>query len=523
MTAPRLTAPQMTAPQTASLSQPSPRQPLLGQPLTSSSNLGGEPLGSPSPSGSPLGRVLRQDYDPVSGQYIKYVEKLVPEERIVEIPVVQYVDVVKEVPDVQVKTVEKEVEELYVDEVVREVPIIHEEEVLKHVSVKKVVQVPVEKTVEKPVDTVVVREQVVEIPGEIIEQENHFEVQNKIVIPRYRDHIVPTVYRQIVQPEFKTVDSAVDVPVYDYDPVLCKVLVHIPKPVKQPVWFNGLKAQDHKWMSPNALSNGQYNGLVRSCNQSLVEASGQSDKYLTGLLLEDFTGRPIPSSNEPIDIQIRKPVPPLRLPKGPRPDPRVIHNSVYVNAIAREAGSLTRKPNPDFIPAIGALKTMRNFKYSDPTYERYLKDHHNYFGTTGQVLNSTRNGAVTARGMTPYHASSPPVTNHAGTPALEAESAPKRPSTERLGPVSRSAPRSRPRLETRSANHASPITSYHVSPQRTGSSTNKHAARKSFGADINYSNKTNLEEFARVARAATDCRTHRVHSDSPRKAPTIKL
>lgn len=135
----------------------------------------------------------------------------------------------------------------------------------------------------------VVREEVVHVPGDLVEVERPYTIENRVRVPVFTASRVPTVYQQSVQPVMRNSAREIEIPCKDYDPVLCKVLVHVPKPVPLTAIHEGKRTDTHRFME---VSDSAYNGLIRAANRHLPE------EFLEDLLVADhLSGHAIPASN----------------------------------------------------------------------------------------------------------------------------------------------------------------------------------------------------------------------------------
>ncbi|KAH0477245.1 MAG: uncharacterized protein KVP18_000870 [Porospora cf. gigantea A] len=185
---------------------------------------------------------------------ITYIDKERVEEKITRRPV---------------KTVEERVRYINKEEADVEVEI---EEKINYVAVKQVVERPKEVIRHVPVEQVVEVEQIVEVPGELVEREKPYLVEEQVIVPRYIDQEVHTVVSQRMQPvivEASEEDNCyLDVKCRVYNMQTEAVDIFVPLPVQR-VLFASAKYEEHREIPRHLLPPEHYNGLVRDLNAHL--------------------------------------------------------------------------------------------------------------------------------------------------------------------------------------------------------------------------------------------------------------
>eukprot|EP01054_Gregarina_sp_Poly1_P001549 Gregarina_sp_Poly_1__1548@NODE_1391_length_4229_cov_517_587218_g892_i1_p1_GENE_NODE_1391_length_4229_cov_517_587218_g892_i1NODE_1391_length_4229_cov_517_587218_g892_i1_p1_ORF_typecomplete_len653_score87_00IMCp/PF12314_8/1_2IMCp/PF12314_8/4_2e06IMCp/PF12314_8/0_33_NODE_1391_length_4229_cov_517_587218_g892_i120724030 len=198
------------------------------------------------------------------GTRVRYVETPVYEERIIEVPRKEIVEVEKRVPKQIVKEVEKIVEVPDIQYVERSVEVEKIEEVIRHVPRKEYVDVRVEKIKEVKVPQTKVVEKIIEVPN-IIERPKIYTVEQKVPVARYVNRETQTVVAQKLRPIVKE-GKKQKVPAKKFEPVLYAVDVPIPKPVK--CGFLPLGKVD-EWHNTVEIPAPQYNSLLQTMNRSI--------------------------------------------------------------------------------------------------------------------------------------------------------------------------------------------------------------------------------------------------------------
>eukprot|EP01055_Gregarina_sp_Pseudo9_P000149 Gregarina_sp_Pseudo_9__148@NODE_10_length_6589_cov_58_586107_g8_i0_p1_GENE_NODE_10_length_6589_cov_58_586107_g8_i0NODE_10_length_6589_cov_58_586107_g8_i0_p1_ORF_typecomplete_len714_score147_69IMCp/PF12314_8/7_9IMCp/PF12314_8/7_2e09IMCp/PF12314_8/0_75_NODE_10_length_6589_cov_58_586107_g8_i01372278 len=208
------------------------------------------------------------------GTRVRYVETPVIEERIIEVPRKEVVEVEKRVPKQVVKEVEKIVEVPEIQYVERTVEVEKVEEVLRHVPRKEYIDVRVEKIKEVKVPQTKIVEKIVEVPN-IIERPKTYMVEQKVSVPRYVNRETQTVVAQKLRPVVKE-GKKQKVPAKKFEPVLYAVDVPIPKPVK--CGFLPLGKVD-EWHTTVEIPAPQYNSLLKTMNRN-IEATAIEDLFV---------------------------------------------------------------------------------------------------------------------------------------------------------------------------------------------------------------------------------------------------
>lgn len=290
---------------------------------------------------------------------IRYVEVPKIEWKEVIVPKKEVIELTRRVPKVEIVEIEKVVEVPEVHEVAREVEVIHSEDIIRHVPRKEIINIPVEVIKQVPKPETIVREHVVQVPGEIIEVPRPYVVENRIPIPSFRDKRVPTVVAQTARPHFRPLGTH-EVPVIakDCDPVLIKVVVPVIKPVRTPVW-QGSRIDEHNYVQVPPT---EYNTLVRAVNQHLPT------EYYQDLYVTDSAGVPIPPISDMPVI-----VPPLGTVKGTPPPPP--HTTVIPPT---QGAQVTSR---DVLPGRRPWMPPSALLYGpwSKEDERYYREHHQWF------------------------------------------------------------------------------------------------------------------------------------------------
>ncbi|KAH0485013.1 MAG: hypothetical protein KVP17_002414 [Porospora cf. gigantea B] len=187
---------------------------------------------------------------------ITYIDKERVEENITRRPL-------KTVEE-RVRYITKETEEADVE--------VEIEEKINYVSVKQVVERPKEVIRHVAVEQVVEVEQIVEVPGELVEREKPYLVEEQVIVPRYIDQEVHTVVSQRMQPVIVEAseedDCYLDVKCRVYNMQTEAVDIFVPLPVQR-VLFAAVKHEEHREIPRHLLPPEHYNGLVRDLNAHL--------------------------------------------------------------------------------------------------------------------------------------------------------------------------------------------------------------------------------------------------------------
>lgn len=208
------------------------------------------------------------------GTRVRYVETPVIEERIIEVPRKEVVEIEKRVPKQIIKEVEKIVEVPEIQYVERPVEVEKVEEVVRQVPRKEYIDVRVDKIKEVKVPQTKIVEKVVEVPN-IIERPKPYTVEQKVSIPRYINRETQTVVAQKLRPIVKE-GKKQKVPAKKFEPVLYAVDVPIPKPVK--CGFLPLGKVD-EWHNTVEIPAPQYNSLLQTMNRN-IEANAIEDLFV---------------------------------------------------------------------------------------------------------------------------------------------------------------------------------------------------------------------------------------------------
>lgn len=218
--------------------------------------------------------ILKEEYlSQLPEPEIRYVEVPVYEEVIKRVPKKEIIEVERVVPKTEVEWVDRIVEIpqiQYIDRQI-EVPQIHE--VLRQVTKHEIIDVPREVVRHVPkVETVIV-EKVVEVPGQIVEVPKPYIVENKIPVPRYVDNEVPMVVAQTIRPIITESREPVDVDVFEYEPQVVVVDVHVPKPIPSQLIAGGMVEDLHQIVTVPVA---QYNSMLKMLNVHINENDQRS-------------------------------------------------------------------------------------------------------------------------------------------------------------------------------------------------------------------------------------------------------
>eukprot|EP01054_Gregarina_sp_Poly1_P005881 Gregarina_sp_Poly_1__5880@NODE_309_length_9633_cov_123_442714_g266_i0_p1_GENE_NODE_309_length_9633_cov_123_442714_g266_i0NODE_309_length_9633_cov_123_442714_g266_i0_p1_ORF_typecomplete_len1544_score263_37SMC_N/PF02463_19/1e05VPS38/PF17649_1/0_00093DUF572/PF04502_13/0_033IMCp/PF12314_8/13IMCp/PF12314_8/8IMCp/PF12314_8/68_NODE_309_length_9633_cov_123_442714_g266_i039018532 len=206
--------------------------------------------------------VLKRIEVPIIEERVVEVKKTERREKVIEVKVPKYEikEIVVEKPDIRYIDTVKEIE-------VPEIKVVYK-------SVKQVVDRPVEVRREVRVPEIRKKEQIKEVPGEIIEVPKPFLVNRPVIVPKYVDRRVPTVVAQSFWPIVTEANPEDQHLVMDIE---CRVVnfvtiplpVPLPLPVYRPLIFDRAEMR-HKEVLSHLVPNEQYNALIKILNPSLV-------------------------------------------------------------------------------------------------------------------------------------------------------------------------------------------------------------------------------------------------------------
>ncbi|KAH0484607.1 MAG: uncharacterized protein KVP18_000057 [Porospora cf. gigantea A] len=197
---------------------------------------------------------------------VTYVEVPVPQEVIRTVPRREVVEIEKRVPRKEYVHTEKIVEVPQIEYVIKEVEIPQIQEVVKHVPRKEFVDVPREVIKYVPKVEIEYVDNIVEVPGEIIEVPKAVNVENRIDVPVYHDRTLPMTVAQTIVPVFHDHGPKVLVPLSVMEPRMVPVDVYIPVPVEMPLYPAGTWTE-HRLV--NDVPDPHYDHLVKTANSHL--------------------------------------------------------------------------------------------------------------------------------------------------------------------------------------------------------------------------------------------------------------
>ena len=196
---------------------------------------------------------------------VRYVEVPVIEEVIKHVPVKQVKEVVTRIPKVEVEYVDRQVEVPQVEYRDCHVEVERIQEVVRHVTVPQVVERAVD--VVKHVPKVEIRqvEKVVEVPGQTIEVPKPYTVENHVSVSRYHDEEQPLIVAQTVAPIIVEANEQLEVDVVAYEPECVPVDIHVGKLVNACL-IPGVTETRHRVVT---VPSAQYNTMLRYLNGHL--------------------------------------------------------------------------------------------------------------------------------------------------------------------------------------------------------------------------------------------------------------
>jgi len=208
---------------------------------------------------------------------VTYVEVPRYEEVIRHVPVKEVREIEKIVPKIIEEWVERVVEVTHIEEVVKHVEVNHIQEVIKHVPIVEVRDRLTE--VVRHVPKVEVRkvEKVVEVPGDIIEVPQPYLVEEAMPIAAYEDSEQMLIVAQTVKPVIVEGGKEVHVDVWEYEPEVIPVDIHVAKFVGQTLVAMGARETTHRVVT---VPSTQYNSMLRFLNVHLSEADMRALPYL---------------------------------------------------------------------------------------------------------------------------------------------------------------------------------------------------------------------------------------------------
>lgn len=211
---------------------------------------------------------------------VRYVEVPVIEEVVRTVPKREVVEVEKVVPRYEVQWVEREVTVPQVVYLEKHVERPQVQEVIRTVRGPRQVQdVPREVVRTIPRVEYVQVEKVVQVPGEIIEVPKPYVVEQPASVKRWRDSQIPVVVAQTIRPVVSESQEVVDVDVFEYEPEVIPVDVHVAKPVASHLVAVGATEEVH---APVSVPAAQYNSLLRQLNSHLSAEEQNQLPYMRG-------------------------------------------------------------------------------------------------------------------------------------------------------------------------------------------------------------------------------------------------
>lgn len=222
--------------------------------------------------------VLHEEYSgKIPEPNIRYVEVPQYEEVITHVPVKEVREVEKIVPKIIEEWVERVVDVPQIQEVVRNVEVNHIEEVIRHVPKVEVRDRITEVVKHVPKVTVKMEQKVVEVPGDIIEIPKPYTVEEPVPVVEFQDSEQMLIVAQTVKPVIVEGAKEVHVEVFEYEPEIIPVDIHVAKFVDQTLVAMGSKETTHRVVSVPAT---QYNSMLRFLNVHLNEADLRNLPYL---------------------------------------------------------------------------------------------------------------------------------------------------------------------------------------------------------------------------------------------------
>jgi len=221
--------------------------------------------------------ILHEENGQVPEPNVRYVEVPRYEEVIKHIPVKEVREIEKVVPKVIEEWVERVIEVPQYEEVVKHVEVHHVQEVIKHVPKVEVRDRMTE--VVRHVPKVEVRkvEKVVEVPGDIIEVPQPYVVEETMPVAAYEDSEQMLIVAQTVKPVIVEGGKEVHVDVWEYEPEVIAVDIHVAKFVGQTLVAMGARETTHRVVTVPAT---QYNSMLRFLNVHLSESDMRALPYL---------------------------------------------------------------------------------------------------------------------------------------------------------------------------------------------------------------------------------------------------
>lgn len=115
----------------------------------------------------------------------------------------------------------------------------------------------------------VIVEKTVEVPGQIVEVPKPYTVENEVPFARYVDNEVPMVVAQTIKPIITESNESVEIDVFEYEPQVVVIDVHVPKPVPSQLVASGMVEEIHRLVTVPAA---QYNSMLKMLNVHIPEA-----------------------------------------------------------------------------------------------------------------------------------------------------------------------------------------------------------------------------------------------------------
>lgn len=132
--------------------------------------------------------------------------------------------------------------------------------------IKQVQEVPREVVKTVPKIEYVNVEKIVQVPGPVVEVPKPYTVENKISVKKFNDKNTPVVVAQTIRPVVVESNEVIDIDVYEYEPQVIPVDVHVAKPVASHLVAVGATQEVHQVVTVPAA---QYNTILRSINRHL--------------------------------------------------------------------------------------------------------------------------------------------------------------------------------------------------------------------------------------------------------------
>ncbi|KAH0476243.1 MAG: uncharacterized protein KVP18_000047 [Porospora cf. gigantea A] len=211
----------------------------------------------------------------IEANFVRYEEeeqvKMV--DRVVDIPVHTKKEVAVIEEEVVIKEIETEI--ISFEDIIEEE--VEERITYKHVPVKEVVEVPKEIFSYTPEVETRVIEQIIEVPGMIIERPVTKVEDREIITHVYKDVMVPISYDTKVFPcVHEDPHEVMDVELVTYVPKPIEVETAQPKVIRPPLKFMGEEHHHVAPIDPATVSAAEYNSTLLLINSHLVDTEHYS-------------------------------------------------------------------------------------------------------------------------------------------------------------------------------------------------------------------------------------------------------